>query len=120
MRTGTTVTVIRSLMAVLIATLGVVSLLDGRTVVGVILLGLAVTNVTLTLVMHRRRRAWREQLEARRAAFAGRGMVGRNMAGPGAFAGRAGGPWQQRRWPQQPTSGQGQAPQEGTPPAASA
>jgi hypothetical protein len=66
-RRGTTVVVIRSLMAALLAGLGAVSLADGRVVVGLLLLGLAATNVALTVVMHRRRRQWRARLEQRRS-----------------------------------------------------
>ncbi len=67
MASGTTVIVIRSLMTLLLTGLGVASLADGRTVIGLLLLGLAATKVALTVVMYRRRRQWRERFQARRA-----------------------------------------------------
>jgi hypothetical protein len=69
MRTGTTFVVLRSLMAAVLAALGVIALLDGRVVVGGLLVALAILNVTMTITMSRRRRQWREQIEARRGAF---------------------------------------------------
>lgn len=72
MRSGTTVVVLRSLGALLVAGLGVVALVDGRLVVGVLLVALAATNVALTVTMHRRRRQWQGRLEQRRATFAER------------------------------------------------
>jgi hypothetical protein len=52
-------------MALLLVGLGVVSLADGRVVVGLLLIGLAITNVSLTVVMYRRRRRWRERIAQR-------------------------------------------------------
>ena len=63
---GTAVLVIRSLMALLLAGLGVASLADGRTLVGLLLLGLAATHVAFTVVRYRRRRQWRARVQARR------------------------------------------------------
>jgi hypothetical protein len=70
--------IIRSVIALCIGGLGVVALADGRTVTGVLLLGLAAMNVALTVTMTRRRREWRERIAARRAATG---------------AGAAAGPW---------------------------
>jgi hypothetical protein len=67
MRSGTTIVVIRSLIAVFVAGLGIVALTDGRTVMGVLLIGLAILNVAMTVTMRRRRRQWRDRLQARRA-----------------------------------------------------
>jgi hypothetical protein len=75
MRSGnslTTMVIIRSIIAVLVAGLGLAALADGRTVTGVLLIGLAVMNVCLTVTMHRRRRQWRERWQARQAAMGGR------------------------------------------------
>jgi hypothetical protein len=63
---GTSVVIIRSLMALLLAGLGVASLAYGRTVIGLLLLGLAATRVALTVVMYRRRRQRRERFQGRR------------------------------------------------------
>lgn len=49
------VLVLRSIMAALVLALGIASLAAGRIVVGVLLVGLATTNVALTLTMRRRR-----------------------------------------------------------------
>jgi hypothetical protein len=48
-------TVIRSVIAAILVVLGVGALSSGRVVVGVLLLALAAGNVTLTLMMRRRR-----------------------------------------------------------------
>jgi hypothetical protein len=48
-------TVIRSVIAAIIVVLGVGALSSGRVVVGVLLLALAAGNVTLTVMMRRRR-----------------------------------------------------------------
>jgi hypothetical protein len=48
-------TVIRSVIAAILVVLGVGALGSGRVVVGVLLLVLAVANVTLTVMMRRRR-----------------------------------------------------------------
>jgi hypothetical protein len=59
---------IRSVIAVLLVALGVVSLTSGRVVVGVLLCGLAAMNVALTVAMRRRR----ADLLARYPGLAGR------------------------------------------------
>ena len=55
MRRGTWIVVLRSVIAALMLALGLVNLTSGRIVVGVLLVGLAATNVTLTVTMRRRR-----------------------------------------------------------------
>lgn len=60
---------IRSVIAVLLVALGIVSLTSGRVVVGVLLLALAAMNVVLTVAMRRRR----AELLARFPGLAGRG-----------------------------------------------
>ncbi len=77
MRSGTTIIVLRSIIAGLLAALAVAALLDGRVVIGVLLGALAVTNVTLTVTVHRRRR----ELQARFPGLAARRGRG---DGPGA------------------------------------
>jgi len=69
MRSGTTIVIIRSLIAIVVAGLGIVALTDGRTVAGVLLIGLAILNVAMTVTMSRRRKQWRDRLQARRAAM---------------------------------------------------
>ncbi len=49
------VTVIRSVIAAILVALGVAALVQGRVVMGGLLLALAAANVTLTVVMRRRR-----------------------------------------------------------------
>jgi hypothetical protein len=55
MRSGTAVVVIRSVIAAILVALGVAALAEGRVIVGVLLIALAVANVTLTVTMRRRR-----------------------------------------------------------------
>jgi len=55
MRQTTWVLVLRSVIAVLMLALGVANLTEGRIAIGVLLIGLATMNVTLTLTMRRRR-----------------------------------------------------------------
>ena len=49
------VIVLRSIIAALLAGLGIASLAAGRIVIGVVEIGLATTNVALTITMRRRR-----------------------------------------------------------------
>ncbi len=48
-------TIIRSVIAVILVVLGIGALSGGRVIVGVLLLALAACNVTLTVMMRRRR-----------------------------------------------------------------
>jgi hypothetical protein len=50
-----TIYVIRGLIAVLLAALGVVQLASGRVVIGVLFIALAIANVALLVTMRRRR-----------------------------------------------------------------
>jgi len=67
MGSGVAVVVIRTLMACVLAALGIVSLTNGHVVVGVLLLILAALNVAMTITRQRRRRRWRARIETRRA-----------------------------------------------------
>jgi pilus assembly protein TadC len=55
MRQTKWVIVLRSIIAALVLVLGIASLAAGRIVIGVVLIGLAATNVALTITMRRRR-----------------------------------------------------------------
>jgi pilus assembly protein TadC len=55
MRQTKWVIVLRSIIAALVLVLGIASLAAGRIVIGIVLIGLAATNVALTITMRRRR-----------------------------------------------------------------
>lgn len=74
MGNGTGITVLRSIMALLVGTLGVVSLMSGRIIIGVLLIAMAFTSAAITISMHHRRNEMRERfaplIERRRQRFA--------------------------------------------------
>ena len=81
MARGTGMIVMRSIVAVLIALLGVYTLSHGRVVIGVLLLALAAMNVMITLSIHRRRKMVQERFPGlaerrRQGGFAGRANMG--------------------------------------------
>lgn len=55
MARGGAITVVRSVIAAIVLVLGVGAIASGRVVVGVLLVLLAAANVTLTVLMRRRR-----------------------------------------------------------------
>jgi Flp pilus assembly protein TadB len=61
MRSGNTVLVLRSIMAVLVGALAIAALANGRIGIGLLLAALAITNVVLTVTMYRRRAELRRQ-----------------------------------------------------------
>jgi hypothetical protein len=83
MRSGTTLIVIRIVIAVLMAALGAAQIANGNVVVGGLLIALAAMNVIRTVVMTRRREQIRRRLAERRA----------QRVGTGGFGGPAARPW---------------------------